>query len=609
MLAAGDSTEARGKLSDVFNEIRQGLKGDFSLINYTFGEETTAGNAPLFNEKKSDYSNLVNSVYGNHFNENIGAMILVGDGIYNMGSNPVSGIEKLNFPVYTIGVGDTNIVKDAGITGIRVNRNAFVGNQFPVEVNLRYEKMHGESSMIRVLSGGEEVFSQRIIPSGDDYFTPVYFNLPADVPGLQHYSVQLTTRQEERNKQNNSSSFVINILENKQKILIISEGPHPDLGAIKNSLEQQQNYEVSLFSREPYPDNFNDFNLVLLNQIPSTGTAGRLLFEKALENSIPLLLIVGNKTYLPQLNLLGLGIEIIPQAGLSEEAQPVLNPAFELFTMDEEFIRMVEKFPPLHVPFAEYNLDAPFSEMLFQNINNIKTRRPLIAMGKTGNRKLGVIYGEGIWRWRLYNYYFNESHEQFDHFVNSIVQYLALRENEDNFIVEFQPVFYDTDPVVLKAEVYNESFEAINEPEVSVNFTGGDGESYSFVFDRSGLFYHLDAGKLPVGDYSFEASVAVGEEIFKESGKFTIVPLNIENTATRADFNLLYQMAASTGGDLFPANQVQEALTLIKNSRDIKPVAYSQAILNELLNMKWLFFVLLIIVSVEWFLRKYWGIY
>lgn len=505
--------------------------------------------------------------------------------------------------------GDTNIVRDAAIADIRVNRNAFVGNRFPVELNLQFEKMENEPVTIQVYKNDEIVFTKRIVPVNNDYFISESFNLDAELHGLQHYMVRLNTPAEENNVKNNRSEFVINVLENKQKILILSEGTHPDLGAIKNVLELQQNFEVSIFTRPPYPENLNDFNLIILNQMPSTWTVGRELISKSLESKTPLLFIVGSKTFIPQFNQLNQGVELIPQARNTEEAQPSINNNFELFRMNEELRDMIERFPPLMVPFADINLAPAYSTMLYQKLNNIDTQRPLIAMGNMEGRKTGVIFGEGIWRWRLYNYYFNESHQQFTEFISSVIQYLSLRENDDNFIIDFQPVYFDTDPVILRGEVYNEAFELINEPEITIDLTDEEGNNFPYVFDNDGDYYKLDAGKLPVGDYSFTADVIIGEDKFTESGYFSIIPLQIENVVTKANFNVLFRIADVTGGDFYRADQINELTELISNNSNIKPTSYFQASITEILNLKWLFLVLIIVFSMEWFLRKYWGIY
>jgi len=609
MVSYADSTEARHKLERIYDRLQTELTGDFRLVNYTFGEGAETGHIPDFNEKKSDYSQLINTVYTNHFNENVGAMILVGDGIYNRGTNPLSDIRKLNFPVHSVGIGDTNIVKDAAIADIRVNRNAFVGNLFPVEINLRFEKMANEPAILEVRKENEVVYNRRIVPVNDDHFLTTTFTLEANTPGLQHYTVWLNTPARENNIRNNRSEYVIHVLENKQKILLLSEGSHPDIGAIRNILEQQQNFEVSVFTREPYPANMNDFNLIILNQIPSAGSTGWELVTKSLESKASLLFIVGNQTFIPRFNQLGLEIEMIPQAQNPEEAQPVLNEDFKLFTMEMELREMLEKFPPLQSPFAETEMDPAYSVMLYQNLKNIETQRPLLALGNINGRKTGVLFGEGIWRWRLYNYYFNESHRQFTDFIVSIAQYLSLRENEDNFHIDFQPVYYDTDPVILNAEVYNESFERINEPEINIRITHENGNVFPFVFDHKEDYYRLNAGKLTVGRYHFNATVQIGKNEYTESGSFEILPLQIENINTRADFNLLFQLSSLAGGEFFYENEISQLTGKILENENIRPTTYFQASLTELLNLKWLFLVLIVLAGMEWFLRKFWGIY
>ena len=53
---------------------------------------------------------------------------------------------------------------------------------------------------------------------------------------MQHFKIKIRPFEGEANLKNNEYEFVIQILENKQKILMLSDGPHPDLGAIRTSL-------------------------------------------------------------------------------------------------------------------------------------------------------------------------------------------------------------------------------------------------------------------------------------------------------------------------------------------------------------------------------------
>lgn len=609
VVSSADSAKLAQEIVELKEKITSELGGNYSLINYTFGQETKLDGALNFSEKKSDYSDLISTINNNHFNENIGAFLLVGDGIYNQGKNPVNMQENITFPVYSIGLGDTTELTDARVQGIRVNRTSFSGNRFPVETDTRFIKLNGRSLRLTVHEGETEVAQTVVTPANDDYFQSDQFLLEAGEPGLKHFAVTVEISDNEQNTKNNTAHFVVNVLENKQKILILSDGYHPDIGALKNTLDQQKSYDVSVFTEEPYPSNFSDFNLVILNQLPTSGKSMANIIAGESSQRVPLLFIVGSKTFLPQLNALAHGVTINPLAGSAEEAQAVFNPAYATFTVSEEFRTVLEKFPPLMVPFANYQLEPEFNPLFYQKIKNIETGKPLLATGIFNGKKTGFLFGEGIWRWRLNNYFQNQSHNQFNELVNQLVQYLALRENEDNFIVNFEPVYTEIDPVVLDAEVYNDVFERITTEEVTIVIQNEKGDELDFTFDVRGNGYHLNAGNLPVGNYSFVAEVTIGNQTFTETGNFAVTAVNIENIVTQANHRILFQLASQTGGDFYPVNQVDEAIEKLKQSNSLKPASYFQEMVTELLNLRWVFFVLLMLLSVEWFLRKFWGIY
>lgn len=607
--AAADSAMQVTEMNRLKNMISKELGNDYSVINYTFGQKTTYNGEINFSEKRSDYSDLVNTLNNNHFNENIGALLLAGDGIYNHGKNPLNMLDDITFPVYSIGFGDTTEITDARIQTVKTNRTAFSGNRFPVVVDSRFIKLHGQALKLTIFEGDKEVAQDVIVPNSTDYFNSTEFILEAGDPGLKRFTAVLETAENEENIRNNTEQFVVNVLESKQKILILSDGYHPDIGAVKNTLEKQKSYDVSVFTEEPYPSNFSDFNLVILNQLPTSGKSMSDIINKEENKKTPLLFIIGGKTFLPQLNALAHGVNIRPRAGSKEDAQAALNSSYSAFSTSENLREVVEKFPPLTVHFANYELDPAFNILLYQKIKNIETGSPLIATGIHQNKKVGFLFGEGIWRWRLNNYFQNQTHSQFGELIGKLIQYLALRENEDNFIVNYDLIYAETDPVLFSAEVYNEIFERIPNEEVSISISSESGEELNFIFDVRDNGYYLNAGNLPVDNYHFSAEVTTGDQTRKKSGNFVVTPVNIENLVTRANHSMLYQLSSETGGSFYTLEETGTLSEEIKKSRTLKPVSYFQEMITELINLRWLFPVILVLLSVEWFLRKYWGIY
>lgn len=593
----------------MIEKIHQSLNEKFDVVNYTFGEEVKRGNTPDFKEKRSAYSDVIQSVYNNHFNENIGALLLIGDGINNQGENPLNVARQLTYPVYTLALGDTTAYRDVRVAAIRINRNAFSGNKFPVEIDVRYQGMPNQNIRFSIKYRGDNVFSENIYTLESDGFMTISTYLDAEIKGLQYYTALVESSLEEQNKLNNSQQFVINVLENKQRILIISNGSHPDAGALKDALEGQINYEVSLFTEEPYPASFKDFNLLVLCQIPSASQSGRQIIDEANRNRVPILMMIGSQTHIPQFNLLGMGTEITLQAGNMEEAQSVVNKSFAAFTLSEKLLGNMERFPPLKVPFARYQLDAMWNVIAYQRIRNIETDRPIMAVANREGVKAGIIFGEGIWRWRMYNYLISDSHAEFTELMDKLVQYLAVRDNEDNFVIDFRPVYNETDPIIMTAEVYNDAFEPINTPEVSLVLRDSTQQEFVYLFDRGSQFYRLDAGVFPPGDYHFEATVEIGNQSYTETGNFAVMPVNIELLETQANHRMLYQLAQQSGGGFFLPTDTDNLIEGIMSNSRIKPFTYFQSLLSEILNLRWIFFIILTILSLEWFLRKFWGIY
>src|SRR5690606_21512955 len=135
---------------------------------------------------------------------------------------------------------------------------------------------------------GQQIAETVITAGSNNYFSTHSFQIDAGDPGLKHLVAEIKPDERERNTNNNQTSFVVNIVEDKQNILILSAGPHPDIGAIANTLEQQDSYDVTVIHEEPYPADLSVFNLIILHQLPAAGKSIRWLTSNELTN-IPML--------------------------------------------------------------------------------------------------------------------------------------------------------------------------------------------------------------------------------------------------------------------------------------------------------------------------------
>jgi hypothetical protein len=537
----------------------------------------------------------------------VGALILASDGIYNTGSNPLFQSANFNFPVYSIVLGDTNINKDIQLSKAIANKIAFKGNQFPISVSINAQKLAGKASTLTVSHNGNTLFSEVISIDSEDFFKEQSILLEAKAIGLQKYTVTLSAIDGEMSTVNNSKSIYIDVLDGKEKILIVANSPHPDVAAIKRNIELNENYEVDVKLIDKLDNKTAAYSLIIFHGIPTN--AAQVAKVRAQLNSQSALFIVSNQTSIQLLNELKLGVSMAARGKQINDVTGITNPTFPLFKLEESVGKQIASFPPLASPFGEVTISKPSFTLLYQKISKVETQTPLWFFIQDGNQKLGFILGEGLWRWALSDFQRNQSSSNFQELMGKTVQYLSLKADKSLFRVTTKNDFLENEPIVFDAELYNESYELVNGPEVSLTIRNSEGQEYPFSFTATNQRYYLNAGNLAVGDYEYVATVNYSGKQLKETGTLTILPIDVEGNNLQANFGLLQEISQQNGGKSYFPNQMNEILKELESREDITSISYSQVKLSELINLKWIFFLILGLLALEWLVRKRSGSY
>jgi ribosomal protein L17 len=195
-------TEYKKKLQKLIDEL-----GDkYEVRSYSFADKVKElGNTDSlkFNEKQTDISSLFDEIETRYSNRNVGAIILASDGLYNKGSNPVYTSSKIKIPVYTIALGDTTAKKDLILSKAEHNRIAYLGNKFPVEIEIDAKQFKGKTTTLTMSKGDINLFTQTVNISTDAYRTTIPVILEAKETGLQHYRIKLSPLPDEVSLANN----------------------------------------------------------------------------------------------------------------------------------------------------------------------------------------------------------------------------------------------------------------------------------------------------------------------------------------------------------------------------------------------------------------------
>ena len=602
---SSDSSFYKKEYPSAVDNLKKKLGKRFDFTFLTFGDKVVSGLKTTYSEKVTDISAMFDEINTTYSNRNIGALVLASDGIYNRGTSPYYTAQKTKFPVYTIGMGDTLSRRDIILKKITHNRKVFTGDKFPVEVLISADECAGEKSELQVKHGNQIVFSRPLQFSGEHVFTKIPLLLEAGERGIQRYQVILQPVSGETTLINNQRDFFIEVNDTRQKVVILYRSPHPDISAIKHALESSARYEV----KDLKPEDFNYVNekpdLVILSQLPGNNDNLKLLME----SRISLLFITGGKTKLNEFNNLKSGLVITSDRESFSESLPLLNENFPLFTVNPEIRELLKAVPPLMTPFGFYQHSPMADILIYQKIGNVQSPLPLIMFTQNAGKKTGFITGENLWKWRLTCYLQNNDHKAFDELINKIAQYLAVKGDEDFFRINFQQIVNENENVVMEAEVFNESYELINENDVNLTITDEQNRSYPFIFSKTRKGYYLDAGAFPVGRYKFSASVKVGKNLLQRKGEFIVTPLNLEELKTSADLNLMFRIAKSHDGEMFSPHQLDKLEEAVNKREDIRPVSYFQKRYSDITGTLWFFLLILFLLSAEWFFRKRNGIY
>jgi hypothetical protein len=595
--------------------LAKSLESKYDIRTVTFGESVKENDQlDSLNGKSTNVAGLLEYIESNYADQNLGAIILGSDGIYNEGNNPLYTQSKFTAPLYTIALGDTTQKRDITVQNILSNKIAYLGDKFSIQVDVAAYNATGSKTNIVLESivGGttKKIAEEAIVVNGNSFFTSKNFIVNADQVGVVRYRVRVGAIPAEFNSANNKKEFFIEVLDARQKIILLANAPHPDLGALKSAITSNKNYDVEIVFSKDFNGNVSKYNLAILHNLPSDVSDGGSAISNLKKNSIPMIFMVGTQTSLPKLNLVQ---DVIGASGNSknrEEITPELNAGFNLFTTSDELKRDLNTFPPLIAPFGEYRTLGTSNTYLYQKIKKIKTTYPLVSFGEKDNVKTAVWIGEGFWKWRLFDHLQHKNYDATTELINKTIQLASVKSDKRKFRANTSKSLYkDSEPVLFDAQLYNDSYELVSDPDVKLVIKDENNKEFTYQFSKNQNYYLLDAGSFSTGVYSYVASTSYNGKALTASGRFNVESIELEQFDLTARHGLLKGLCEKYNGHMFyPANMQTIADSILANQY-VKPMLFQTNSTKPIIHLKWLFFLLLLTLVGEWFLRRYFGSY
>lgn len=591
-------------------QLRESLeeKGYDVAVSDLSGEETTE---PVFNEPTTDLHGALQTVSNRYEGKKFGGVLLVSDGIYNAGMSPL--FSSYNFPVNTLGVGDTTQRTDIAIRNVAFNKLAYQGNKFPVRVEVILKGMDNQRLNVALTHKGRVIDQQTKNTEGES-FVAYDFQVLADEQGIQKYDVQVEVKPGESNERNNKATIFVEVVEGKKKILVVAPSPHPDIKALRTVVEQNSNYELLLqipgITEQPAADIApSEIDLVIFHQAPDRQGKTRKLYNDYMTNKNAAFFILGSQSDLALISREDLPLKVDGVPRDYDDVTPVVNTSFSNFSVSAEANSVVTEYPPVSVPFGKFQFPLSARPLLFQQVGSIPTDKPLLAVEERQGRKIAIMMGEGLWRWRLDEFEQKGSAAGFDEIFGKLIQYLSTSDERRRFrSYPIKQEFSDVEQVVFESQVYNDIFEPVYGNTIDIELTSDQGKvtRYTYVTSPGNIRYQI--GGLGEGVYRYRSQTEINGRKEEVRGQFVVVAKVIELQNLTADFDLLRKLAANTGGRFYEGGSIGR-MNAELSQKEATGVIRSEEIYDALINLKFLFWTLLLMVSVEWFFRKYFGGY
>lgn len=239
-------------------------------------------------------------------------------------------------------------------------------------------------------------------------------------------------------------------------------------------------------------------------------------------------------------------------------------------------------------------------------------QEPVLVSGEFGRGRVLVLGTESTWLWQMHG--FEKEHKRF---WRQVILWLVRRDdlNRDDVWVKLeQRRFNPGSRVQITAGARTSTGDAIADAslEVAVTLPGGKKQPVKLAQDREGNF----AGALEVtepGDYAVDVAASrQGQTLGNARAEFLVLDRDVELSNIAADPLFLDSLARETrheGGKLVLPEQFPELLGEFAQ----RPKEYEERQIKWKLASTgadaWAFFVTLIgALSIEWYLRKKWGL-
>lgn len=607
------------------NEIKNILSENFinksSNRCYTFSSpeislETISNLDSLkFNGYETNLSAALYRLKNTLIDEKIGVITLISDGLFNAGGNPLYPLKLFQAPVVTIAIGDTIQKKDAVLSFVYYEKKAFTQTENVIKAAVNAHDLQNEIIEVKLLREGSLIQTKNISVNNNNQSDEINFQIREPNPGIIRYTIIIADKTGEINYLNNRQEFLVDYIDNKTNILLISSGPGYDNAIIQNILNRINNYNLTIRTVKNPNDfyegtidykAFGELSVIFLLGFPESSFSSEIISSiaaKTQEYNIPVIFFAQKNTDYKKLDAFGGSIPFVvtkPNSGESLfNSQVVASP--------ENVLKNLET-------------DINATPQIFRNASGILQKagavtlmtdkssgEPVLISNSDRKTKSTAFLGYGLWRWNLNEKASNK--KTLEKFIIEIVNITLLKDKKTKIkVYPVKDVFDYTEIIKLNAEVYDNEYKLTRNAKVTAKILqNGAIISNDIQFQTDENKYTVSLASLPIGDYSIEAEAEINNNFYaRDNSRFIVDSVNTEFLITKSNFGNLRELTNNTKGGFYNTSEdfsliLDKINTLLASDTQVNTARQQRFNLWE--NKNFLFLVI-ILFSIEWVIRK-----
>jgi hypothetical protein len=505
----------------------------------------------------------------------------------------------------------------------------YVNDKAPVNVRFDANGFDNQSVNVSLFEENTKIGESdvELVPGRIEY--SVDFVYEPKVEGNRKLTVKLENLDGEITYRNNQMSKFVKVLKNKRVVSFFSGAATPDISFIKNAIRELEGVETRdfiqslgpAFYAEPTQTDMNETEVFVFINFP-TQTTSEAVIQNLLSHisrGKSILFIAGRDTdysklrkfeeYLP-FNLASTRAKEF-MVNLDLNPRALTNPLVRISGTEED-LSLWNNLPPIFKTETFVRIKSESELIASIKVNNVPIAEPLIMTREFQGIKSVAVMGYGLFRWKLGSTALEMSRQRtnttdiFTMFFENSIRWLSLKDKAKQLIIKPSKEMYNVgERIEFVAQVYDASYQTVDNAIVDLQISAAN-ETLNIVLSPIGNGRYFGAiESLPAGDHTFSGTAKLGNNILgKDDGRFSVGETPAEYMNLRMNASLLRNIAYLSGGKFYTQDNVESILDDIKNHKNYKARPVTERSEFTLWSQPWLMITALLLLSVEWFIRK-----